>query len=149
MWTYGREWPCALCSPAPCSCDSESQDGGSGPEAREGEHRARLRGGCGLQQRVDGHKDHQPQLEPLVDAAVQVPGLGSRLRAAPHSSIGHLLFQGVCSNAGEHATAGTAGLEQALQQSMHPKLVNSLAEQATCSGEADSLSNDVSYSISA
>ena len=114
------------CAPAPCRRHSQSQNEGCCPEPWEGQHRAWLRRRGGLEEGVDGDKDHQPNLQPLVHAAVQVPRLCTRLNkkvpdfiayvssAVPHMtlSIGHTLG----SRATRHTKTGTADPLIALQQ---------------------------------
>lgn len=70
---------CGECAPAPCRGHGQSKDEGCRPEPWEGQHRAWLRSRGGLEEGVDGDKHHQPNLQPLVHTAVQVPRLCSSL----------------------------------------------------------------------
>ena len=73
------------CAPAPRRCHSQSKDESRCPKPWECQHRVWPRCRGGLEQGVDGDEDHQPNLQPLVHAAVQVSRLCARLiRQVPH-----------------------------------------------------------------
>lgn len=76
-------------APAPGSSDGEAKDSGGGPESGEGQNRVGPRSSGGLQERVEGGKHDEADLQALVGAAVQVALPRAHLCAhTPHAASG-------------------------------------------------------------